>query len=96
VNEQLIECFRDLPDYLGWHMLLSVSALAVGLAFSMPLGIAVSRRPKLAELTQGVAGVIQTVPSLALLVLMVPLLGQTGFWPSWPIRLSASVEWTRS
>jgi osmoprotectant transport system permease protein len=37
----------------------------------------------MAELTQGVAAVIQTVPSLALLVLMVPLLGgQTGFWPA--------------
>lgn len=78
-----MECLRDLPDYLGWHMLLSVSALAVGLAFSVPLGIAVSRRPRLAELTQGVAGIIQTVPSLALLVLMVPLLGgRTGFWPA--------------
>jgi osmoprotectant transport system permease protein len=83
MSEQLVECFHDLPDYLGWHMLLSVSALAVGLAFSVPVGIAVSRRPKLAELTQGVASVIQTVPSLALLVLMVPLLGgRTGFWPA--------------
>src|SRR5581483_10647745 len=79
VSEQFNECLHDLPDFLGWHMLLSVSALAVGLALSVPLGIAVSRRPRLAELTQGVAGVIQTVPSLALLVLMVPLLGgRTG------------------
>lgn len=83
MSEQLVESFRDLPDYLGGHMLLSLSALAVGLAFSVPLGIAVSRRPKLAEFTQGVAAVIQTVPSLALLVLMVPLLGgRTGFWPA--------------
>jgi osmoprotectant transport system permease protein len=83
VNEQLAESLRDLPDYLGGHMLLSLSALAVGLAVSVPLGIAVSRRPRIAELTQGVAAVIQTVPSLALLVLMVPLLGgRTGFWPA--------------
>src|SRR5205807_2131400 len=73
-------------------MLLSVSALAVGLAFSVPLGIAVSRRPKLAELTQGVAGVIQTVPSLALLVLMVPLLGgRTGFWPAFVALILYSI-----
>jgi osmoprotectant transport system permease protein len=92
VSEQLVECLRDLPDYLGWHMLLSVSALAVGLAFSVPLGIAVSRRPKLAELTQGVAGVIQTVPSLALLVLMVPLLGgRTGFWPAFVALILYSI-----
>lgn len=92
MNEQLIECFRDLPDYLGWHMLLSVAALAVGLAVSVPLGIVASRRPKLAELTLGVAGVIQTVPSLALLVLMVPLLGGTiGFLPAFLALILYSV-----
>jgi osmoprotectant transport system permease protein len=92
VSEQLVECFRDLPDYLGGHVLLSLSALAVGLAFSVPLGIAVSRRPKMAELTQGVAAVIQTVPSLALLVLMVPLLGgRTGFWPAFVALILYSI-----
>jgi osmoprotectant transport system permease protein len=92
VSEQLAECFRDLPDYLGWHVLLSVSALAVGLVFSVPLGITVSRRPKLAELAQGAAGIIQTVPSLALLVLMVPLLGgKTGFWPAFVALILYSV-----
>jgi osmoprotectant transport system permease protein len=81
--EQLVDCFRDLPDYLGGQVRLSVAALAVGLAVSVPLGIAASRRPRLAELALGAAGVIQTVPSLALLVLMVPLLGgQTGFAPA--------------
>lgn len=83
MSEQLIECFRDLPDYLSGHLLLSLTALLAGLIFSIPLGIAVSRRPKMSEWTQGVAAVIQTVPSLALLVLMVPLLGgRTGFWPA--------------
>jgi osmoprotectant transport system permease protein len=92
VCEQLVECLRDLPDYLGWHMLLSVGALAVGIAFSVPLGIAVSRGPRVAELTQGVAGVIQTVPSLALLVLMVPLLGgRTGFWPAFVALILYSI-----
>jgi osmoprotectant transport system permease protein len=47
------------------------------------MGIFASRRPKLAELTLGFAGTIQTVPSLALLALMVPLLGgRIGFVPS--------------
>jgi len=92
VNEQLVESFRDLPDYLGGHMLLSLSALAVGLAVSVPLGIVVSRRPKLAEWTQGAAAVIQTVPSLALLVLMVPLLGgRTGFWPAFVALILYSI-----
>jgi osmoprotectant transport system permease protein len=73
-------------------MLLSLSALVVGLAFSLPLGIAVSRRPTMAELAQGFAAVIQTVPSLALLVLMVPLLGgRTGFWPAFVALILYSI-----
>src|SRR5689334_6511198 len=64
-------------------MLLSLASLTVGLVASLPLGILASRRPRLAETTLGIAGVIQTVPSLALLVLMVPLLGGAiGFWPA--------------
>jgi osmoprotectant transport system permease protein len=83
VSEQLAECLRKLPDLLGGHMLLSLASLAVGLVASLPLGILTSRRPRLAEAVLGVAGVVQTVPSLALLVLMVPLLGGAiGFLPA--------------
>jgi osmoprotectant transport system permease protein len=83
MNEQLGELLHNLPKYLGGHMLLSATALGVGLLISLPLGILVSRRRKLVELTLGVAGVIQTVPSLALLALMVLILGGLiGFWPA--------------
>jgi osmoprotectant transport system permease protein len=81
--ESLSELAARLPDYLGGHMLLSVSALVVGLAVSLPMGVMASRRPKLAEMLLGATGVLQTVPTLALLVLMVPLLGGLiGFWPA--------------
>jgi osmoprotectant transport system permease protein len=81
--EQLTERFADLPNYLGGHMLLSMTALLVGLAFSLPMGIAASRGPRLAEWILTIAGIIQTVPSLALLALMVPLLGgMIGFLPA--------------
>jgi osmoprotectant transport system permease protein len=77
------ELLENLPRYLGGHMLLSATALGVGLLLSVPLGILASRRKKLTELTLGVAGVIQTVPSLALLALMVIVLrGLIGFWPA--------------
>jgi osmoprotectant transport system permease protein len=83
VNPAVLELLEDLPSYLGGHLLLSIASLAVGLAISVPLGIAVSRRPRLAEWALALAGVIQTVPSLALLALMVPLLGGTiGFAPA--------------
>ncbi len=82
MDDHWVELFKQLPDFLGGHILLSLAALAVGLAVSLPVGILVSRKPKLAEATLTVAGIIQTVPSLALLALMVLLLGLIGFEPA--------------
>ncbi len=81
--DQWPDLLENLPRYLGGHVLLSATALGVGLLVSVPLGILASRRPKLTEMTLGVAGVIQTVPSLALLAVMVIVLrGLIGFWPA--------------
>ena len=89
MSENLRALLDDLPAYLGGHMLLSLAALATGLAISVPLGVLASRRPRLAEWAQAVAGVIQTVPSLALLALMVLVLaGRIGFLPAF-IALTA-------
>lgn len=63
-----------LPEYLAWHVLLSAAALGLGLAVSLPLAIAAARRPALRWPVLGGAGVIQTIPSLALLALFFPLL----------------------
>jgi len=48
-----------------------LAAVLIGL----PIGIAVSRRPALATVTLSGAGVLQTIPSLALLAFMLPLFG---------------------
>jgi osmoprotectant transport system permease protein len=83
MGEHLPELLEKLPAYLGGHLFLSLAALVVSLAISLPLGIAASRRPRLAECVLGIAGVVQTVPSLALLALMVLLLGGLiGFLPA--------------
>lgn len=92
MNENLRELFTNLPAYLGGHVLLSTTALAAALAISLPLGIVASRRPRLAESALAVAGVIQTVPSLALLALMMVLLGGLiGFWPAFLALLLYSI-----
>lgn len=83
LTQHLQDLLVDLPANLGGHLFLSITSLAVGLAVSLPLGIAVSRRPRMAEWLLSVAGILQTIPSLALLALMVPLLGGLiGFWPA--------------
>jgi osmoprotectant transport system permease protein len=72
----------ELPELLSAHT--SITALAAGLAvaISVPLGVTVARRPSLRAAVLGAAGVVQTIPGLALLALMVPLLGAFGFWPA--------------
>jgi osmoprotectant transport system permease protein len=70
VSEQL----ALLPAYLTGHLQLTLLALTVGLAISLPLGILAARVESLERALLGVASVIQTIPSLALLAVMVPLL----------------------
>jgi osmoprotectant transport system permease protein len=63
-----------LPDYLGSHVIVSGTALALGLAISLPLAILATRRPALRWPMLAVGSVIQTIPGLALLALFYPLL----------------------
>jgi osmoprotectant transport system permease protein len=74
MSPRLQAAFELLPEYLGWHVLLSVTALALGLAISLPLAIAAARSPRLRWPVLALASLIQTIPSLALLALFFPLL----------------------
>src|SRR5438067_2476144 len=68
------EALAHLPDYLGNHVRVSVTALALGLAVSLPLAIASRNQPVLRGALLGLASIVQTVPGLALLALFYPLL----------------------
>jgi len=57
------------------HLLLVVLSLAVGVAVAIPLGLALERARRVAEGTIRAIGLLQTVPSIALLAFMIPLLG---------------------
>jgi osmoprotectant transport system permease protein len=68
------EALARLPDYLGSHVRVSLAALALGLAVSLPLALLARRRPLLRGALLGAASIVQTVPGLALLALFYPLL----------------------
>jgi osmoprotectant transport system permease protein len=68
------EALAHLPDYLGNHVRVSVTALALGLVVSLPLAIIARSRPLMRALLLGLASIVQTVPGLALLALFYPLL----------------------
>lgn len=74
LDPRFADALAHLPDYLGQHVVLSVSALALGLAISLPLAILAVRRPPLRWPLLAFASLIQTIPSLALLALFYPLL----------------------
>ncbi|MBS0488894.1 MAG: ABC transporter permease subunit [Proteobacteria bacterium] len=82
MNERIAQAFALLPDYLAWHVVLSASALALGVLISLPLAVAASRSPRLRWPVLAFAGLIQTLPSLALLALFYPV----------PLGLSAASQ----
>ena len=57
------------------HLFLVVISLTAAIIVSIPLGIFAFRNKKVGQLVLGIVGVIQTLPSLALLVFMIPFFG---------------------
>ena len=64
------------------HLLLVVLAVLLGCIAGIPLGILAALVPRLRQVVLAVAGVLQTVPSLALLAILIPLLGRIGTVPA--------------
>ncbi|MFZ5829422.1 MAG: glycine betaine ABC transporter substrate-binding protein, partial [Planctomycetota bacterium] len=63
------------------HLFLVAVSLSAAILVAVPLGIVAYKMPALGRAILGAVGVIQTLPSLALLVFMIPLLG-LGPWPA--------------
>lgn len=57
------------------HLYLVLIPMLLAVLVAVPLGVVATRLPRLEALFMGLAGVMQTIPSLALLALMIPLLG---------------------
>jgi osmoprotectant transport system substrate-binding protein/osmoprotectant transport system permease protein len=74
MDSRLSEALAHLPDYFGNHVLVSMTALALGLIVSLPLAFACLRRPTLRATLLTLTSIVQTVPGLALLALFYPLL----------------------
>lgn len=66
---------------LGTHVALSASALAIAIAIAAPVGVALAGARRAAQVAIATANIGRTLPSLAVLALVMPVLG-TGFAPS--------------
>jgi osmoprotectant transport system permease protein len=63
------------------HLVLVGISLSAAILIAIPLGIAAARRARFGQVILGVVAAIQTIPGLALLVFMIPLLG-IGTYPA--------------
>ena len=67
--------WRDLLRNTWRHLQLTAAALLMAILVGVSLGLLVYRRPALARAVVYLCGLLQTVPSIALLALMIPLFG---------------------
>lgn len=72
----------DLSRLLAQHLLLVLASLALAVAVAVPLGLAAHRHPRLAGPVMAAAGLLQTLPSLALLAFLIAWVGRIGFVPA--------------
>src|SRR5262245_39581370 len=84
----LLDAWRYIVDHptqfttaLGVHVAISAAAIALAAAIAIPTGIAAARRAGATLAAINAANIGRTLPSLAVLALVMPILG-TGFAPS--------------
>lgn len=75
----MTELWRGIPPLLASHLELALVALVAASAISLPIAVVVASRPRVAFPIVTAAGVVQTIPGLALLALMVPVLAAIGW-----------------
>lgn len=60
---------------LGQHVAIALTALVIACAIALPVGIVAARHPRVYALAIGVSGLLYTIPTLAFLALLIPLVG---------------------
>lgn len=75
VDMSVIDLIAFIWPLLQRHLALSSFALLLAALFGIPLAIFIHARPAVCNVTLYLAGLMQTIPSIALLALMIPLFG---------------------
>ena len=74
MDTRVATAWQRLPEYLSEHVVLSASALLLGIAVSLPLAIWAIRNTRVRWWVLAFSNLVQTIPSLALLALFYPVL----------------------
>lgn len=79
--EFILDRYPDILELIGEHLQITGIAVLLAITVGVPIGIAIARKQNAARYVLAVANVFQTLPSLALFGLVIPLLG-VGLTPS--------------
>ena len=71
MSQQSDKLFTQTLQHIG----LTFISLLIAVIIGLPLGIWITRKKQFSGIVLGIAGVLQTIPSIALLGFMIPLLG---------------------
>ena len=64
-----------LQRYTREHLLLVGISVSLAILLAVPLGIVAAKRPRFGQVLLGTVGIVQTIPSLVLFVILIPFLG---------------------
>ena len=79
----LVERFDEVLLRSYEHIQLAGSACLTAICIGVPLGMFIARRRYIAGIVLGFTGVVQIIPSIAMLALLLVLLGRMGFLPAY-------------
>lgn len=71
----LLNNFGDVATRFGEHLRMTLLALVIALLIALPIGIVITRYKRLEQPVMSFLGVLYTIPSLSLLVLLIPIVG---------------------
>ena len=74
----LISNFGTVLGLFGQHLYLSILPLFIAVAIALPLGWLLYQDRRLANVVLGIFGIIYTIPSIALMILLIPFFGLNG------------------
>jgi osmoprotectant transport system permease protein len=71
----LLNNWDQVLDALGQHVVIALTSLAIAFAISLPIGIWAARRESVFRAAMGLSGILYTIPTLAFLALLIPIVG---------------------
>ena len=78
----MTKMFDHLWKLTGEHVMLVLLSVALACLVGIPLGVLAAFAPRMRHPVLALTGMLQTVPSLALLAILIPLLGMIGTVPA--------------